>query len=150
MQILFWAAVGLVAALSITAGYYLWQLYQLRRRQQAQLLEQQTALRERRDKVKLSVQRLAMATLDENLTLTEASMRIGVLLDSLPVAPQVREKYRAFFLLAEKTAHIPILEQWKRLSRQEQREFDKQRIAAEQEYGDFVKDAAKLLLSEEL
>lgn len=150
MQMLFWAAVGLVLVLSITAGYYLWQLYQLRRRRSALLLEQQTALQERRDKVKLSVQRLAMATLDDNLTLTEASMRIGVLLDSLPVAPQVREKYRAFFLLAQKTAHIPILDQWKQLSRQEQREFDKQRMAAEQEYGDFVKDAAKLLLTEEL
>src|SRR5690606_2972207 len=100
-----------------------------------------------RARINKSIQILAMATQKEELTLTEASIRISVLLDSLDVSDGVRTEFSACYQLRERTAHIPILTAWKSLDRKQQKEFDIERLRYEATFGDFVMDAAKRIES---
>jgi len=90
-----------------------------------------------------SIQILAQGIVDDQLTLTEGAIRISVLLDNLKISDSEREKYSAFFQLADSTSHIPILAAWKKLPKKEKARFEKERVATEEKYKDFVVDAAK-------
>ncbi|MFT5118649.1 MAG: hypothetical protein ACI9NY_002191, partial [Kiritimatiellia bacterium] len=76
--------------------------------QQAQKLEQ-------RESMNKSIQILAKSLASDQLSKTEAAIRIGALLEFLGADDSVKEEYSAFFQLAEASAHIPILEKWKAL-----------------------------------
>ncbi len=125
------------------AMYLHWQLHQRRKLQAVQAAELAQIASEKREKVNTSIQIIAQATLGDELTLTEASIRIAFLMDSLEVSESVREEFSAFYQLREATSHIPYLDAWKQLSRKEQAKFDLQRMQHEATYGDFVLDAAK-------
>lgn len=90
-----------------------------------------------------SIQILAHALGKENLSLTEASIRISGLMDALNVANEIKTEFSAFYQLREKTKHIPYLDAWQALSDAEQRKFDLERLQYEASYQDFVMDAAK-------
>lgn len=77
------------------------------------------------------------------MTLTEASIRIAGLLDSLDVQAEVKAEFSAFYQLREKTSHIPYLEAWQKLSNAEQKKFDLERLRHEATFNDFVMGAAK-------
>jgi hypothetical protein len=81
--------------------------------------------------------------------ITEASIRIRVLLDALQVDKSVRDEFIAFYTLADKTSHIPILHDWKKLSRKQQFEFEQEMARVEAEYRDFTLDAARRILGRE-
>ncbi len=142
MMLLLCLAVLIVLGLSGVAIFYLLKLRQLRRRQQKQLeaLEQQG--REQRSRVNNSIQVIAAATEKDELTLTEASIRLSVLLDSLSVDDSVREEFSAFYQLRDATSHIPILEAWKQLPTKQKLALDKARQQLEETYREFVLDAA--------
>ena len=89
-----------------------------------------------------SIQILAQAVGKEDLSLTEASIRICGLLDALNVGDEIKTEFSAFYQLREKTQHIPYLEAWKALSDAEQRKFDLERLQHEATYQDFIMDAA--------
>lgn len=132
----------IVSILASIAGVLLYKVHQKNQAQRELLAEKERAIAEQRANINRSIQILAQASHTEDLTLTEASIRISVLLDSLGVADDVREEFSAFYQLRELTEHIPILEGWKKLSRKEQMQFDMQRIKHEASYRDFVLDAA--------
>ncbi len=136
-----------IAVLAGVAIYYHWRLHKQNQHQKAQLEAQQQERQAERQRINKSIQVLAAGAIDGQVTLTEASIRIGVLLDSLGVEDQTREQYTAFYRLAEKTAHIPILDEWKKLSTKQQLSYDQQREKAESEMGDFVLDAANRILN---
>ena len=146
-MVVFYSVGGLIiAVLTVVAGYYLWLLHRQNQRIKQFEQEQQQLVEAKRLQVNKSIQRLAEGACDSQLSLTEAAIRISVLLDSLSVAEEVRQEFTAFYLLAEKTAHIPILDEWKKLSTKEKLKFDEQRQALEKEFGDFVVDAAKRIV----
>ena len=93
-----------------------------------------------------SIQILAQAVGKEDLSLTEASIRICGLLDALNVSEEIKTEFSAFYQLREKTQHIPYLEAWKALSDAEQRKFDLERLQHEATYQDFILDAAKRII----
>lgn len=103
----------------------------------------QKAQVEQRAWMNKSIQILAQALGKEDLSLTEASIRICGLLDALNVKEEVKTEFSAFYQLREKTQHIPYLEAWKALSDAEQRKFDLERLQHEATYQDFIMDAAK-------
>lgn len=112
------------------------------RREKLQALEQAAA--EQRERINKSIQVIALATLqEEQLTLTEASLRIRGLLDGLAVDETVQKEFVAFYELAKATEHIPILEEWKALSLKKRLAFDKERTDLEEKYREFVLDAAR-------
>jgi len=148
MVIFYSIASLLVVILAIVACYYLWLLHQQKIKQREIALQLEQAVKDKRENSNKSIQILARGAIQGQLTLTEASIRISKLLDILAVGKDVKQQYAAFYLLAEKTAHIPILEDWKRLSTKEKLTFDRQREELENEFADFVVDAAKNILGE--
>jgi hypothetical protein len=150
VSILFVIAIIIVLVLVIVAGRLLYKVYRLNKLQSQQLAElKQTeinALREQRERINKSIQILAQALRQDELTLTEASIRISHLLDQLDVNEVIKAEFSAFYQLRERTEHIPILTQWQNLSAKEQREFDKERMQQEATFYDFVMDAAQRIL----
>src|SRR5690606_23839709 len=137
------AALTIIAMLMAIAIYYLWQLRRARQRGEARLAALEVESERQRQRINNSIQILAGAVGSEDLTLTEASIRICGLLDSLPNSDKAEKEYEAFYRLREVTAHIPILEQWKALGRKEQLRFDRERQSLEEEYRERVLDAAQ-------
>lgn len=136
-----------LAAIAARLVYKVYRLNQLRSRQMAELQAAEiTAVNERRERINKSIQILAQALYQDELTLTEACIRISHLLDQLEVGEPVKTEFSAFYQLRQRTEHIPILADWKKLSAKEQRVFDKERLQQEAAYYDFVMDAAKRIL----
>jgi hypothetical protein len=142
-------AVVIIIVLAIIAGVLQYRVYQQNRQQSAAQAAQAQEGRDQRARVNRSIQIIAQSVENDDLTLTEASIRISVLLDSLGVGDDVREEFSAFYQLAEATDHIPILDAWKKLDRKQQRDFDRQREQAEERFQDFVKDAAQRIRGRE-
>jgi len=136
----------IILVLSAVATYYCLELHRVRKRQARKLAELEEAAEAQRERVNNSIQIIAKTLLDEGVGLTEASLRIRVLLDSLQVTAAIKEEFVAFYQVAEKTSHIPILEDWKKLSRKEKFAFEKEMARVESEYRDFALDAAKRIL----
>jgi hypothetical protein len=137
----------IILVLSVIAARLVYKVLQLKREREEKLksLEEanQKAQREQREWMNKSIQILAQAVHNDELTLTEASIRISGLLDSLDVDEAIKQEFSAFYQLREKTSHIPYLEAWQNLSRAEQQKFDVERLRYEFTFNDFVMDAAK-------
>lgn len=140
------AGVLIVVVMSIIAARLVYKVYRLQKEREEKLkaLEEANlvAQRKQREWLNKSIQILAQASVNDELTLTEASIRISGLLDSLGVDEAVKKEFSAFYQLREKTNHIPYLEAWKKLSRAEQNQFDIERLRHESTFNDFVIDAA--------
>jgi hypothetical protein len=137
----------IILVLAVIAGRLVYKVY-LQKKDRAvklQALEaaNQKAQIERRQWLNKSIQILAQAVYKDELTLTEASIRISGLLDSLDVHADIKTEFSAFYQLREKTSHIPYLEAWQNLSNAEQKKFDLERLRYEATFNDFVMDAAK-------
>ncbi|GAA5444695.1 hypothetical protein Misp06_02885 [Microbulbifer sp. NBRC 101763] len=139
-------AAVIIFALAIVAGYYLRKLSVAQKKQAEQLAELEQAAEDQRQRVNDSIQIIARTLLDDGVGLTEASIRIRVLLDALQVEDKVREEFVAFYTIAEKTSHIPILKDWKALPRKEQFQYELEMAQIEADYKDFAIDAAKRIL----
>lgn len=142
-------AVLVVAALAIVAGRLQYQVYKQKKRRVLEQARQDEVTRLQREGVNKSIQILAQAVQGEELSLTEASIRIASLLDSLDVKDEIRTEFSAFYQLRSLTAHIPILEGWKSLGRKEQMKFDLERLQHEETYCDFIIDAAQRIKNRE-
>lgn len=136
-------AVLIIIALAIVAGRLHYRVYQQQKVRALEQARQDEVTRQQRESVNKSIQILAQAVQGEELTLTEASIRIAGLLDSLEVDEDIRTEFSAFYQLRSLTAHIPILEAWKSLARKEQMKFDLERLQHEETYRDFIIDAAQ-------
>jgi hypothetical protein len=93
---------------------------------------------------------LAKGLVADELSVTEACLRISWLLEQLDTKARESEDYSVFFQVADATAHIPILEAWKALTREQRKAFDLERLEIEKAFGDFVLAAAKKLLDDDL
>lgn len=141
--ILLAVGIAIVAILSIIAWRLQGQVRLVERRQKQQ---QETITRARsahQEYLKNSIQVLAQGLVDNQLTLTEGAIRISVLMSNLEKSETHREEFSAFFQLADATAHIPILDAWKKLPKKDQFHLDKERLRIEDKFRDFVLDAAQ-------
>ena len=143
----------IILVLAVIAGRLVYKVYLQKKDHELKLqaLEaaNQEAQTEQRKWVNKSIQILAQAVHKDELTLTEASIRISGLLDSLDVHADVKTEFSAFYQLREKTSHIPYLEAWQSLSNAEQKKFDLDRLRHEATFNDFVMDAAKRIQGRE-
>ncbi len=147
LSILTFIGAAIILVLGSIAGYLVYKVY-LQNQANAKRLKEldeanEKAQREQREWLNKSIQILAQAVHNDELTLTEASIRISGLLDSLDVHADVKTEFSAFYQLREKTSHIPYLEAWQQLSSAEQNKFDLERLRHEASFNDFVMDAAK-------
>lgn len=82
---------------------------------------------------------------DEKLTYTEACMRLTALLESL--APQLLQHadFSVIYEVYKRTEHIPIKDEWKKLTRQKQWTYKKEMAKVEAEFAEEVDKAARRL-----
>ena len=143
----------IILVLAIIAGRLVYKVIQLNKKRAQQLADIEAASlaaqAQARSHNNKSIQILAQALHKDELTLTEASLRIAFLLDQLEVNDAVKEEFSAFYQLRERTNHIPILQEWQALTDKEQRVFDKERLQHENTYFEFVMDAAKRIQGRE-
>ncbi len=139
-------AVLTVFGLAAYAAYLHFLLRQKERQQRDAQLQLQEKAKEKRDQVNASIQILAQSCGVDQLSFTEASIRIRGLLNSLSVEEAIREEFSAFYQLADATAHIPVLAEWKKLSRSEQNNLQREREKLEQQHREFVQSAAKRII----
>lgn len=139
-------AILIVASLSVVAMYYVVKLKQHKARVQSVLDEQEKAMLMKQQENHKSIVFLANALLQDQLSLTEAGMRINWLSKSIDMSENQRDMALVFEKIAAATQHIPILDEWKKLTRKQQFQFDKQRLSIEKEYSDFAIDSAKKII----
>ncbi len=139
------AVVGsvVILVLVVVAGVLQYKVHQLNRARKAQEQELEAANQAQRKRINKSIQVIAQSVGSDDITLTEASIRISMLLDSLGVEDPVREEFSAFYELKTATEHIPILQAWKALSTKEKFKYDRERTTQEQFHEKAVVDAAK-------
>lgn len=77
---------------------------------------------------------LAEALLDNKLTLTEGCMRISAMAAGLTDYERFQKEYAVVFTVAEATAHLPILDAWRALSRSEKKALERERLAIEERH----------------
>ena len=137
-----------IAALTVVAAYYLWRVRELSTKQKKQHEDYLAALNKQRQLANESLQLLAKAYLAEQVELPEAALRISRLLDQIDLDPKRRETFRVFDEVTQRIAHIPILQEWRKLSKESREQHRKTLARMEGEYRDFAKDAAQKLLEE--
>ncbi|RTE66741.1 DUF2489 domain-containing protein [Amphritea opalescens] len=96
-----------------------------------------------------SLQVISRAILNEDIPLTEASIRCKVLLDNLDPVLAQSETYLVFNEVFEQTKHIPRLTAWKALKGPEKLEFMAHMEALESDYNDQLVTAARSLLAQD-
>ena len=141
------AAVVVLVLLSV-AIYYHWRLYRQRRQidERRQEVEQERIAQKQR--VLKSIEIICRAMVSDQVSITEGCIRVSVLLRALDLSQQQLSVYSVFFDLESATAHIPILNDWGKLSRKQQNLFDNERESIEEKYRDFVVDAAQRFLTQ--
>ena len=139
-------AVIIVVVLASIAAYLHWKLFQ-RQVERDRVKQKQTL--ERLDKRRYalsSIVVLCRGMIGGQVTATETSMRVSVLLEAICLPKEELEYYVAFFKLAQSTAHIPILDAWKALSKKEKNSFETERLNLERQYHDSIIAAAERLI----
>ena len=142
-----WLVIGCLLVV-VLAGYAVFLGVQLRRQNHRQRdLDRQ--LNEQRvtsdSEARQSVQIIARALLQKDLSDTEAAMRIAFLSQKIIATQDELDAFKVFQQLAEATAHIPILEDWALLDRSEQRRLTAEREKIETDYREFIAAGAKSL-----
>ncbi len=132
----------IVFLLGSVALYYQVKLARHRVSQNAKAAYAGKQWQQRRKHINKSIQVLAGSVGKQELTFTEAAIRISVLLDALAISEQVKSEFIAFYLLRDRTSHIPILEKWKVLSAQEKASFNRERKTLEAECSEAILSAA--------
>ena len=124
------------------------RLKTLEEQQQNEAIDRENQRQQQVQDASRGIHILAGALVREEVTLTEGCMRIAYLLTQVDDEARKKQEYSVFFQLAEATAHIPVLEAWQDLSKQEQRAFNKERANTEGAFQEFVLKAAQQLLND--
>ena len=93
----------------------------------------------------LSIRVIAQALLQNDLSPTEAAMRIGFLAQQLTASFKQDKSIQVFQALAMDASHLPILDAWKALPKDEKNRLEKERLSIESKYSEQVQIAAKAL-----
>ncbi|WNO10916.1 DUF2489 domain-containing protein [Teredinibacter sp. KSP-S5-2] len=142
-------AVVVVLVLFAVALYLHWLLYKQRLKHDEGVRVLEALQKEKRMRTKKSITVLAKGTLEGQVTLTEACIRISKLMESINFIEDNDEDYKVFSQLAQATSHIPILDEWQKLTKKEKQVYEKQREKIEEKYQDFVENAMHRLLKDE-
>lgn len=142
------AAVVIIVVLAAIARHYLKQVKEMEASQKEAMEFLEKKIDEQREKRIKSIRIIAQGIVDDQLTLTEGAIRLSALLSAMEAGESHKEEFKAMFLLAEATSHIPVLEEWKALSTKKKMAFDSERVKIESDHKEFVMDAAQRLLDD--
>ncbi len=141
------AAALALLVLSLYAAYLALQLRAQSKQREASELELAAHLEGKEAEARQSVQIIARALVQKDLSETEAAMRIAWLSQQISLSPDEATHFTVFQQLAEATAHIPILDDWSALSKLEKLRLDVEREDIEARYREGVQASAVQLVS---
>lgn len=137
---------AIIAVLLSVAGYYQWQLYRVRQKRRALEASARAAEAEHRAEINSSIQIISRAVVANQVGYVEASIRLSGLMDQLGLSASERQDYAVFDKMRDAVRHIPILDAWKQLPRDQKRKFEREMQLHENELNDFILDAANRML----
>ena len=143
--LLFFAGFIIVLLLAGIAGFLQWQLHLRKKRDAKIFAEQQAVIAKKQDEALKSLHIIAKSYISEQVELGEAGIRISRLMDVLALNEAQRAPFKVFDQIHERLSHIPILQEWKALTKKEKFKHLKTIASVEQDFKDFAKDAAKQL-----
>jgi len=143
LQLLFLTGGIITTVLTIYACLLAFKLKNTAKRR-SQPLENQTKSQSQLD-VQQSIRVIAQALLQNDLTATEAAMRIGFLAQQFSPSEQQAKSLQAFQSLAMETSHLPILDAWKALSSADKNRLEKERLSIEKKHSETIYLAARKL-----
>jgi len=129
------------------AAYLALQLYRRRQHLENSARELEKQLKDKESEARLSVQIIARALVQKDLSETEAAMRISWLSQQIVLSADEAQHFSVFQQLAVATAHIPILDDWAALAKAEKRRLNSERESIESSYRDFVQASVVELVS---
>ncbi|MAD58018.1 MAG: hypothetical protein CMK44_05520 [Porticoccus sp.] len=100
----------------------------------------------RQDEFKESIRVIASAIVQDQICLTEGAIRINKLSSHLDSNLSDDIAYEVFSELTKATAHIPILENWIKLTKEEQASFEVERKKIEKDFQHLIKTSAQRIL----
>lgn len=92
-----------------------------------------------------SIRIISRGILEEQCPLVEGCIRIKVLLDNLSPQMHQQDSLAVIELVYGKTAHIPMLDEWKSLSSEQKRVYQQEMDLVEQQHAEAIQAAAKFL-----
>lgn len=149
-EIFLYVGVVIVAVLLAIALYLHWRLYQVNKQVKIRQQEADAQYLLARRQLNQSIQIICRAVLDKQVDCAEASLRVSALMDQLSVNGATRDEFVAFDKFAQAISHIPILDAWNELPRQQRKEYELLIEQQEQLLGDFVHDAARRMIGKTL
>ena len=136
----------IVLALTIYAIYVVRLVYLQRKENIKRQLDDAASKNKAAAKARKDIAIILRVLTQGQMSLTEAAIRVMALKLALPLNEQNTEKFSALDNLAKATSHIPILNQWKALSREQQDEYDKEREHLEALYQQDIMNASHAYL----
>lgn len=127
-------AAAIILGLALVAWRLQRQVWQQQRQQQQQRAAQQERDAERTAFVLDSLRILSANVIDENLNLSEATIRCKVLVDALGLTEVERQPYQVLETVFEQVQHFDTHSARKALPRQERQRQDAAREAIESQY----------------
>ncbi len=142
-----WIMTGvvLIAALLIYALYLGFRLVGQAKERQRMSNQVQADMDLRDVEARQAIQVIARALLQNDLSDTEAAMRISFLSQQVVATSEELESFSIFQQLAEATSHIPILDDWIALERTEKQRLNSEREGIEQGFKEFIRSSATKL-----
>lgn len=134
--------VSIILVLACVAAYLHFLLFKRKMREDALKAEGEKALEKKQSEALKSVQVIAAAYINGDCELAEASVRIHHLLGYINTD---RSQFTVFDKVADRIAHIPMLDEWKALDRKTKNAHRRTISAVEEEFEAFAKDAAEKL-----
>lgn len=138
-------AVILIIALAFYAGKLLIQLKQQTAKIKQTEHDKKLALAKHDSKILSSVVIIAHAMKEDQCDIAEGCWRLSVLLDSLKLSEGMSKEFPAIFELYDAIKHMPILEERKKLDKQERMKLDLERMKAESHLATKIKADVGLL-----
>jgi hypothetical protein len=135
-----------VGIMAISIWFIRHQLKLNRRREDSLLAGENRFIEERQKRIDSVRVLLKVAGTDE-INWIEASIRIKNLLDQLSENLSEHEDVSAFYIVTEKTLHIPTHEQWKDLPKEAKVKFSKEMDAYEKEHAEHLARAKVALMA---
>ena len=129
------------------AGYLALQLYRRRQRLEKGKQELENQLKVKEAEARQSVQIIARALVQKDLSETEAAMRISWLSQQIILSADEAQHFSVFQQLSVATAHIPILDDWAALGKAEKSRLTTEREGIEVSYREFIQASAAELVS---
>lgn len=137
------SVIGILAVIAVWMWWKVFKLEKYKKEQEAILRKQQ---REKRDYIIESVQIIARNVVSEDLNISEAAIRLKVLLDNLMLPEDERLQFQAVDILYEKVKGFDTHQTRKELPKQERMRQDKYRMLHEAEHREQILAVAELIV----